>query len=297
MASPRPAIVVTGGPGIGEQMHTELAHRYAVDYDIVLCHSAEEARAQGMAFALEGTRVALVAASPELPDGDGLALLKEAHTYVPSAKRLCLVPPDDYAGIVEALRTAASDGVLDAFLPIPRGPRDEEFHAAVVELLSDWGWSSTDPEVDGVQLIADAVTPELARLEDFFQRMGFPHRRYPSTSEVGREVIAAAGTDEQPLLRTIAGQVVSRPTLDPIPVITASAGRESTLPSEGTRHEVGRGGAPPFGRRACSGQALGHGSRSALRDPWLSRPRTRRRPAPTSAPSIGLPAPSATMRP
>ncbi|HSV39226.1 MAG TPA: FAD-dependent oxidoreductase [Nocardioidaceae bacterium] len=230
MASARPTIVVTGGPGFGEQMQAELAHRYSVDYDIVLCGSLQEARAQGMAFAREGTRVALIVASPELPDGDGLALLRDAHTYVPSAKRLCLVPWDQYAAKVDDLRTAAADGVLDAFLPIPRGPRDEEFHAAVVELLSDWGWSTASPEVDSVQIVADVVTPELARLEDFFQRMGFPHRRYASTSAVGAEVIAAAGTSEQPLLRTIQGHVVSRPTL--ADVGAALYGTVADLPPE-----------------------------------------------------------------
>jgi len=213
MPSPRPAICVTGGPEIVEHMADELRSRYAVDYDIVVCESAGQAQQAGMRLAKDHVPVAMFATAPDLPDGDGLALLRGAHTYLPSAKRLCLVPPEQYMTAFPALRQAATEGVIDAYLPIPRGPRDEEFHTAIVELLSDWNWSTADPEVEGVQLVADTLTPEVARLADFFQRMGFPHRRYPADSEVGRSIIAEAGSDAQPLLRAINGQVISRPTL------------------------------------------------------------------------------------
>ena len=213
MPSARPAIVVTGAPDVVATIATELSGRYAVDYDIVTCESAENAKQVAWQLGADGVRVAMFATAPELPDGDGLALLRKAHAYLPSAKRVCLVPPAQYAGVLDVLRTAASEGILDAFLPIPRGVRDEEFHTAIVELLSDWNWSTADPEVDGVQIVTDLATPHVAQLEDFFQRMGFPHRRYRSDTEVGREIIELAGTDAQPLIRAINGGVISRPTL------------------------------------------------------------------------------------
>lgn len=213
MPPSRPAIVVTGAPGVVEHLAAELSNRYAVDYDVIACENAQQARMTCLQLAKDDVRVAMFATAPDLPDGDGLTLLREAHTYLPSAKRLCLVPPDRYASAMLTLRQAATEGVIDAYLMVPRGPRDEEFHAAVVELLSDWGWSAADPEAEGVQIISDLATPEVARLADFFQRMGFPHRRYPADSEVGREIIALAGTDEQPLVRSFNGTVISRPTL------------------------------------------------------------------------------------
>jgi len=102
MAS-RPAIVVTGGPDVGPQMLAELQNRYATDYDLLLCDNAAQARLTGLQLAKDGVPVAMFATAPELPDGDGLALLGEAHTYLPSAKRLCLVPPDGYMQGVRAL--------------------------------------------------------------------------------------------------------------------------------------------------------------------------------------------------
>ncbi|HET7734883.1 MAG TPA: FAD-dependent oxidoreductase [Nocardioidaceae bacterium] len=230
MPSARPAILVAGGPETGPQMEAELKARYAVDYDIVVCLSARETGLAAKRLGESGVRVAVIASAPSLPDGDGLALLRKAHTYLPSAKRLCLVPPDDYLGSVEMLRKAATDGILDAFLPIPRAPRDEEFHTAIVELLSDWAWSTADPEVDGVQIVSDVVTADVARIEDFFQRMGFPHRRYLSTSEVGAEIVAAAGTTEQPVLRTLTGQLVVRPSIADIGA--ALYGTVADLPDE-----------------------------------------------------------------
>ncbi|WP_159898563.1 hypothetical protein [Ornithinibacter aureus] len=42
----------------------------------------------------------------------------------------------------------ARAGKYDASLLMPRGVRDEEFHTAVCELLSDWGSTVATPEVE-----------------------------------------------------------------------------------------------------------------------------------------------------
>lgn len=69
-------------------------------------------------------------------------------------------------------------GNFDAFLLMPRGTRDEEFHTAVFELLSEWGATVPVPLVDSVQLVS---TPE---------------------SEVGREIVALYdGEPTCPLMR------------------------------------------------------------------------------------------------
>ena len=80
---------------------------------------------------------------------------------------------------------------MDTWLGIPSAPRDEEFHAAIVEMLSDWSWTTNAIEVDGVQIIAPMKMPEVARIVDYLQRMGIPHRRYHVDSELGQEVVAA----------------------------------------------------------------------------------------------------------
>ncbi|HVK23401.1 MAG TPA: FAD-dependent oxidoreductase [Actinokineospora sp.] len=212
MSDDRPLIIVVGGPDALDAMAAELRNRYDNDYAIAVFGGADDARWGAKALVKAGRRVAMFACAPELPDDDGLALLLDAHRYVPSAKRVCLIPAVQFGVHTERLREAVADGHLDAYLVLPRGPRDEEFHSAVTELLSDWGWSTNTPEVDGMQIVADEVTPELARLADFFQRMGFPHRRYTSDTDIGREITAAAPAPDQPLVRVKDDLVLSRPS-------------------------------------------------------------------------------------
>ena len=45
------------------------------------------------------------------------------------------------------LRAGLAKGKYDAYLLMPRGVRDEEFHTAICELLSDWGSTVAEPEV------------------------------------------------------------------------------------------------------------------------------------------------------
>ena len=49
-------------------------------------------------------------------------------------------------------------GKYDAYLLMPRGVRDEEFHTAVCELLSDWGSTVATPEVETVRIVSPAPT-------------------------------------------------------------------------------------------------------------------------------------------
>ena len=51
-------------------------------------------------------------------------------------------------------------GKYDAYLLMPRGARDEEFHTAICELLSDWGSTVAEPEVVAVRhRLARSRTP------------------------------------------------------------------------------------------------------------------------------------------
>ena len=40
---------------------------------------------------------------------------------------------------------------------MPRGVRDEEFHTAITELLSDWGSTVAAPVVEAVQIVSPAA--------------------------------------------------------------------------------------------------------------------------------------------
>ncbi|WP_217925236.1 hypothetical protein [Barrientosiimonas humi] len=92
-----------------------------------------------------GQPVALLVCECVVPGGTAAQVLTALHQVVPTARRLCVLPASDFGRMVEEVRQAMLDGCYDAYLGVPRGPRDEEFHQAVSELLSDWGWSGRAP--------------------------------------------------------------------------------------------------------------------------------------------------------
>ena len=67
-------------------------------------------------------------------------------------------------------------GKYDAYLLMPRGVRDEEFHTAVFDLLSDWGSTVAQPEVVTVSIVAPVQDALTLAIRDFLDRMGMPHR-------------------------------------------------------------------------------------------------------------------------
>ena len=60
---------------------------------------------------------------------------------------------------------------------MPRGARDEEFHGAIVEMLSHRGLLVADPEVDAVRLVSPPGSRRLTvSVRDLLDRMAMPNR-------------------------------------------------------------------------------------------------------------------------
>ena len=139
---------------------------------------------------------------------------------MPTAKRVVAAHWETFLADAEQLRAGLAKGKYDAYLLMPRGARDEEFHGAIVEMLSDWGSSVADPEVDAVRLVSPPGEPVTVAVRDLLDRMGMPNRTYPPDSEVGQEVLAAydgeAGWpvvkafDREPFLARSANDVARR---------------------------------------------------------------------------------------
>lgn len=231
MQQSAPAIVLAAAPQHRQQVHGEFVARYGRDYDL---HQVVEAGALVSLvaeLARSGQEIALIGIDPDLPGIDLLELFAEVHRHAPNARRLALLASDAWQRQGDRMRQAVGEGRLDTWLGVPRAPRDEEFHGALSELLSEWAWTSQAIGVDGVQLVTDGTTPELVRLLDFLQRMGVPHRRYPTDSEVGREVLALAGPDAPlPVLRSPTGEVMAAPT--PADIGASIYGRAADLPAD-----------------------------------------------------------------
>ena len=186
----RPAIVLVVAAEHIPVVDSEFG-RYARDYDILCADDAAGGR-ELVRQALEDQQpVALLGVGWTLPGVEvGLDLLDELHTLLPASRRICLTTRGDYNLSLAKLREALGRGRIDTYLLIPQGPRDEEFHTAVTEYLSDWGWTASTPEVEGVQIIEGGSRAEVARIRDFLDRMGLPHRVYSPDSEVGRRVLS-----------------------------------------------------------------------------------------------------------
>ena len=124
---------------------------------------------------------------------DQANVLAAFHTWrqvVPTAKRLVVAPWERSSRTPSGCGPGLGKGKYDAYLLMPRGVRDEEFHTAVCELLSDWGSTVAQPEVATVKLVAPAQDALTLAIRDFLDRMGMPHRVYAPDSEVGREIVS-----------------------------------------------------------------------------------------------------------
>jgi len=186
----RPALLLVVAPEHCPTIEGEF-ERYARDYDVVCVPDADSARAEVARMRDAGQPVALLGVGWRVPGtAGGVALMAELRRDLPTARRICLTSRDDYGSSLPKLREALARGKFDTYLLIPQGPRDEEFHTAVTEYLSDWGWTASTPEIEGVRIIDGARTAETARIRDFLDRMGIPHRLYSPDAGAARAVLA-----------------------------------------------------------------------------------------------------------
>ncbi|GAA1481943.1 FAD-dependent oxidoreductase [Gordonia sinesedis] len=206
-------------------------HRYDRDYRVRTASSAIEAIALLGRLVADGDPVALIVVDSQLPDMSVLEALHTFRTIVPTARRIVAIGWDSFMEDSAALRPALAKGKFDTYLLIPRGPRDEEFHYAVTELLSDWGATVAVPAVDAIRIISPNGTPLTLAIRDFLDRMGMPNRTYPPDSPQGREALGridGALADGQP----VDGAVT-------YPLVHSMAGKlKSTVISPTSVHDV-----------------------------------------------------------
>ncbi|WP_141015029.1 NAD(P)/FAD-dependent oxidoreductase [Nocardioides sambongensis] len=208
------AIILVAGPDRIGPLVEAVGRRYAAEYAVRSFGTAASAMT-GMADIVEyGGDVAVIGVDPDLADDDALDFLAKVHRLVPTARRVAMITGLWRGEQVDRVRAALAEGRIDAMLSVPLGIRDEEFHAAMSEVLSDWLWSAQAVTVDGVQIVSNADTPDLLRLTDFLQRMGMPYRRYPLESEVSEHLHEMAGPEPTyPLVKAFTGDLLQAPTL------------------------------------------------------------------------------------
>ena len=202
----RPLIVLCA-PEHADVLQAQFA-RYVLDYDVrTTASSAETLRL------LEGLgpeeRVALLVAETELPDDHVLRAFGAWRAVVPTARRLVTAHTDRFRARADELRPGLAAGKYDAYLLMPRGVRDEEFHTAVTEMLSDWG--SSAPVVPTVHIVSERLDALTVALRDFAYQMGMPAQVVDVSSTTGQEILARhEGDDELPIVSALGG-VTSQP--------------------------------------------------------------------------------------
>ncbi len=204
-APDRPAIVLVSEHR-GDFLRDEF-DRYARDYYLRTARSCSEAVSVLEELRASDRPVALFVAESRLPDADILEAFSAWRQVVPTARRMIAAHHSDFLPDAAELRKGMAVGTYDAYLLMPRGVRDEEFHTAVAELLSDWGSTVAAPVVDSVRLVSPDADGLVLGIRDFLDRIGLPNRVYAPDTEIGQEILSRyAGEQGWPVMDPVRGE-------------------------------------------------------------------------------------------
>src|SRR3954452_14525577 len=163
--------------------------RYARDYDIRCTGSGRETADLLRSARSDGHPVALIVTESRLPDSEVFAAFAEWRSILPTTRRIVAAHWSRFMLDADPLRPGLATGKYDAYLLMPRGVRDEEFHTAITELLSDWGSTVAAPEVSAAEIVAPEPTVLTYSISDYLDRMGMPSRLVTPDSEKGRHLL------------------------------------------------------------------------------------------------------------
>lgn len=163
--------------------------RYTRDYEVRCVSSSAEAQELATDVIAGGGQVAMFVTDTEISDASTIEALVAWRALVPTSRRVVAAHVSRFFEDSNTLRPAMTTGKYDAFLLMPQGMRDEEFHGAITELLSDWGSTVAAPEVETVSIVAEDGDLLALEICDFLNRMGMPNGIHRTTSERGREIL------------------------------------------------------------------------------------------------------------
>ncbi|MFD5600751.1 FAD-dependent oxidoreductase [Leucobacter sp. NPDC058333] len=215
--SDRP-IVLLVADSLLPTIEQEFRARYDRDYRIELAGDAETALTMVRGFVERGESIAMIAAHVRVGHTLGWELLRDTQPLSPTSRRVVLVTPGaEWASHLDVLREAILRRYIDTFVGVPLGPRDEEFHTAIIELLSEWGWSVASPTVTAIEIVAEPHDREANAIRDLLERLGFPNRLLAPDSVDGAALLSELklSLDEPvrfPLVRVYDGRLVNGAT-------------------------------------------------------------------------------------
>jgi thioredoxin reductase (NADPH) len=203
VSDPRLPLIVLCAPEHGDVLLEQFS-RYQREYDVRATASAEETADLLSRARAEGAQVALLVTESRLPDSETYAALAAWRSILPTARRIVAAHWNHFMADADALRAGLATGKYDAYLLMPRGVRDEEFHTAITELLSDWGSTVAAPEVAAAEIISPQGDRLVPAVRDFLDRMGMPSAVVDPDSERAKELLADYhGPLEYPLFHRV----------------------------------------------------------------------------------------------
>jgi thioredoxin reductase (NADPH) len=185
-----PAILLVS-PGRAEKMRDGF-WRYSREYELFTAASSRDAAALAEELVAAGRRVAMFVTDSRLPDEDVRDAFARWRDVVPTARRIITCAIEHVQEDARVLRPEMAKGLYDAFLILPQGVRDEEFHNAVTDLLADWGATVAGPEVEAVRVVAAEPDALLSDIRELLNRMDLAHKVHLPDSPTGREALALA---------------------------------------------------------------------------------------------------------
>ena len=167
---------------------------------------------------------------------------------VPTARRVVVAHYENFRRDAEALRAGQATGKYDAFLLMPRGVRDEEFHSAIIDLLNDWAATVAVPEVVSVRIVTPEHDVLTLQLRDYLERVGLPCGVFHPDSDDGRDVLSrhVGEPDRWPVVEAFTSPAAVRAAHHP---------RPRGDPLRPSRRHRGRPGRRPGGHRRRPGRA------------------------------------------
>ena len=224
-----PAIVLIGAEHPDELR--DAFSRYEREYDVRLTRSCHEALRATHDVLASGSTVAMFVSESAVPDAETvLHAFHKLREKVPTARRMIAAHWGRFLADAPGLRPGMAMGKYDAFLLMPRGVRDEEFHNAVTDLLSDWGSTVPDPEVVSVKIVSPVRDGLTLAIRDFLDRMGMPSRLYEPDSEGGRHVLDRwEGEPAYPLVFRPPGEVIHATSVRDVAIAVFGAPTELDL--------------------------------------------------------------------
>jgi thioredoxin reductase (NADPH) len=179
----------------------EFRSRYHRDYVLRATTDAAGAEMAAREIAGAGGQVAMFVTDSRLPD---VAHVFEAfhrwRAVVPTARRVVAAHWDHFIADGPGLRIGMARGKYDAYLLMPRGRRDEEFHHAITDLLSDWTSTVPRPEVVTAKVVSPTHDALTMAIRDFLDRMGMQNRLWhpddPELRDYLAGIRAQLGVDE-----------------------------------------------------------------------------------------------------